>query len=242
MRSPRGTTRTRSSRSSAPSASAQPTARSMADRLRWSRKPRHGTELLCEYVFRPAAHLVVLALAPLRVPPPAVVLAAGATGLVAAYGIGSGSLVAAALLLQLKTVLDNADGQLARADRAGVGAGALPRLRVGPPRRRGALRRARLGDRQVGARRSRFRVPDPRARRQLQRRAALPTRARRAVRGDARGDRAGRRPRPFLRPGVRAAGPAGRGLRGAASPRTRPGSAARRTTTVPPSRCSPTSA
>ena len=87
----------------------------MADRLRWSRKPRHGTELLCEYVFRPAAHLVVVALAPLRVPPPAVVLAAGATGLVAAYGIGSGSLVAAALLLQLKTVLDNADGQLARA-------------------------------------------------------------------------------------------------------------------------------
>ena len=87
----------------------------MADRLRWSRKPRHGTELLCEYVFRPAAHLVVVALAPLRVPPPAVVIAAGATGLVAAYGIGSGSLVAAALLLQLKTVLDNADGQLARA-------------------------------------------------------------------------------------------------------------------------------
>ena len=87
----------------------------MADRLRSSRKPRHGTELLCEYVFRPAAHLVVVALTPLRVPPPAVVIAAGATGLVAAYGIGSGSLVAAALLLQLKTVLDNADGQLARA-------------------------------------------------------------------------------------------------------------------------------
>jgi hypothetical protein len=42
------------------------------------------------------------------------VLAAGATGLVAAYLIGSGAFVAAALLLQLKTVLDNADGQLAR--------------------------------------------------------------------------------------------------------------------------------
>jgi phosphatidylglycerophosphate synthase len=66
-------------------------------------------------VFRPAAHLVVLALAPLRVPPPAVVLAAGATGLVAAYLLGSEAFVAAALLLQLKTVLDNADGQLARA-------------------------------------------------------------------------------------------------------------------------------
>jgi phosphatidylglycerophosphate synthase len=57
----------------------------------------------------------VLVLAPLRVPPPAVVLAAGATGLVAAYLIGSGALLAAAVLLQLKTVLDNADGQLARA-------------------------------------------------------------------------------------------------------------------------------
>jgi phosphatidylglycerophosphate synthase len=57
----------------------------------------------------------VLVLAPLRVPPPAVVLAAGATGLAAAWLIGSGALAAAAVLLQLKTVLDNADGQLARA-------------------------------------------------------------------------------------------------------------------------------
>jgi phosphatidylglycerophosphate synthase len=82
----------------------------------WSiaRKPRHGRELLCEHVFRPAAHLLVLVLAPLRVPPPAVVLAAGATGLLAAGLIGSGAFVAAAVLLQLKTVLDNADGQLAR--------------------------------------------------------------------------------------------------------------------------------
>jgi phosphatidylglycerophosphate synthase len=79
-----------------------------------ARKPRHGRELLCERVFRPAAHLVVLVLAPLRVPPPAVVFAAGATGMAAAYLIGSGALVAAAVLMQLKTALDNADGQLAR--------------------------------------------------------------------------------------------------------------------------------
>jgi phosphatidylglycerophosphate synthase len=65
-------------------------------------------------VFRPLAHLVVLALAPLRVPPPAVVLAATATGLAAAVGLARGHLVLAAVLLQLKTVLDNADGQLAR--------------------------------------------------------------------------------------------------------------------------------
>ena len=52
--------------------------------------------------------------APLRVPPPAVVLAAGATGSSPRSGWRAGDLVAAALLLQLKTVLDNADGQLAR--------------------------------------------------------------------------------------------------------------------------------
>ncbi|HEX6761504.1 MAG TPA: CDP-alcohol phosphatidyltransferase family protein [Gaiellaceae bacterium] len=78
------------------------------------RKPRQGIELVCEYAFRPAAHLLARALRPLRVPPPAVVLAATCVGLVAAGAIGSGHLIAAALFLQLKTLLDNADGQLAR--------------------------------------------------------------------------------------------------------------------------------
>jgi archaetidylinositol phosphate synthase len=79
-----------------------------------SRKSRLGTELLCEYVFRPAAHLVVLVLLPLRVPPPAVVLASSAAGIAGAVELGRGSFVAAAVLIQVKTVLDNADGQLAR--------------------------------------------------------------------------------------------------------------------------------
>jgi archaetidylinositol phosphate synthase len=79
-----------------------------------SKKARRGTEVLCEHVFRPAAHLVVLALAPLRVPPPVVVLAAAAAGIAAAVELALGHLIVAALLLQLKTVLDNADGQLAR--------------------------------------------------------------------------------------------------------------------------------
>jgi len=48
------------------------------------------------------------------VPPVVVVLAAGAAGLAAAVALGRGSLLAAALLVQLKTLLDNADGQLAR--------------------------------------------------------------------------------------------------------------------------------
>jgi phosphatidylglycerophosphate synthase len=79
-----------------------------------SRKPRRGTELVCEKVFRPLAHSLVLVLARLRVPPPVVVLAAGAAGIAAAVELGRGALLAAALLVQLKTLLDNADGQLAR--------------------------------------------------------------------------------------------------------------------------------
>jgi archaetidylinositol phosphate synthase len=69
---------------------------------------------VCEAVFRPLAHPLVLVLARLRVPPPLVVVAAGAAGIAAAIELGRGSLVAAALLVQLKTLLDNADGQLAR--------------------------------------------------------------------------------------------------------------------------------
>jgi archaetidylinositol phosphate synthase len=69
---------------------------------------------VCEKVFRPLAHPLVLVFARLRVSPPLVVLAAGAAGIVAAVQLGRGSLIAAALLVQLKTLLDNADGQLAR--------------------------------------------------------------------------------------------------------------------------------
>jgi phosphatidylglycerophosphate synthase len=84
--------------------------------LRGTRKQRVAPpELLCERVFRPLAHLVVLVLLPLRVPPPAVVLASAATGLLAALELAREDFLVAAALLQLKTVLDNADGQLARA-------------------------------------------------------------------------------------------------------------------------------
>lgn len=69
---------------------------------------------MCERVFRPLAHPLVLLFARLRVPPPLVVVAAGVAGLAAALELGRGSLLAAALLVQLKTLLDNADGQLAR--------------------------------------------------------------------------------------------------------------------------------
>jgi len=79
-----------------------------------SRKPRRGTELVCEKVFRPLAHPLVLLFAHLRVPPPVVVVAAGVAGFAGAVELGRHSLLAAALLVQLKTLLDNADGQLAR--------------------------------------------------------------------------------------------------------------------------------
>jgi len=69
---------------------------------------------VCEAVFRPLAHPLVLTLARLRVPPPLVAICAGAAGIGAAVELGGGSLLAAALLVQLKTLLDNADGQLAR--------------------------------------------------------------------------------------------------------------------------------
>ena len=69
---------------------------------------------MCEKVFRPLAHPLVLLFARLHVPPPAVVVAAGVAGVAAAVELGRGSLLAAALLVQLKTLLDNADGQLAR--------------------------------------------------------------------------------------------------------------------------------
>lgn len=82
--------------------------------LQHSRKARVGQELVCERLFRPLAHVVVIALRPLRVPPTLVAAAAGATGILAAVELVQGRMLVAALLVQLKTVLDNADGQLAR--------------------------------------------------------------------------------------------------------------------------------
>lgn len=70
--------------------------------------------MLCEHLFRPLAHAVVVPFAWLRVPPPVVVLLAAGVGVGGAVELARGHVVVAALLVQLKTVLDNADGQLAR--------------------------------------------------------------------------------------------------------------------------------
>jgi phosphatidylglycerophosphate synthase len=86
----------------------------MSSRLGKSRKQKVVQERLCELVYRPLAHLVVVVLLPLRVPPPLVAASAGVTGLTAAVELSRGHVIVAALLIQVKTVLDNADGQLAR--------------------------------------------------------------------------------------------------------------------------------
>jgi phosphatidylglycerophosphate synthase len=81
---------------------------------RW-RKQTPTTELTVAWFYRPLAHLVVLALLPLRVPPPAVVLAGATAGIASAVELARGHYLLAAALLVLKTVLDGADGALARA-------------------------------------------------------------------------------------------------------------------------------
>ncbi len=71
--------------------------------------------MLGEAFYRPLAWIVVRALLPLRVPPPAVVLAGLAAGLAAAVELARGDYYGAAGLIVLKTILDGADGMLARA-------------------------------------------------------------------------------------------------------------------------------
>ena len=52
----------------------------MSSGLLRSRKARAGTDYVCEWLFGPLAHIVVLTLAPLRAPPPLVVCANGSAG------------------------------------------------------------------------------------------------------------------------------------------------------------------
>ena len=83
--------------------------------LRETRKDRPGVEVLNEFVYRPLAQLFVAPLARAGVRPEGVVVFHTLLGLLAAWQVSHGQRLSPALLLQLKTVLDNADGQLARA-------------------------------------------------------------------------------------------------------------------------------
>jgi archaetidylinositol phosphate synthase len=80
-----------------------------------SLKPRPRIEYVSEYGFRRLAHLVVLVLLPLRIAPTNLVIFHTLLGVFAGFLIAQNQLLWAAVLIQIKTILDNADGQLARA-------------------------------------------------------------------------------------------------------------------------------
>lgn len=75
---------------------------------------RAGREIALGWIFGPLSGALVPWLLRLRIPPLAVVLANATAGLAGAIALARGELVVAAVLVQVKTVLDNADGQLAR--------------------------------------------------------------------------------------------------------------------------------
>ncbi len=79
-----------------------------------SHERRAGSELVLALVFRPLSRALVQLLLWARIPPPTVVLANAVAGFCAAFALARGELVLAAVLLQVKTLLDNADGHLAR--------------------------------------------------------------------------------------------------------------------------------
>ncbi|GGJ48589.1 CDP-alcohol phosphatidyltransferase family protein [Deinococcus roseus] len=78
-------------------------------------KPRPRFEWSSKYIFRPLAHLVVVPLSRTPVTPPMVVMFHTLLGLYAVALIPQGQTLLPAFLMQIKTVLDGADGQLARA-------------------------------------------------------------------------------------------------------------------------------
>jgi phosphatidylglycerophosphate synthase len=83
--------------------------------LEGSRSDVPVREFVVAGFFGPVANGLVASLLPLRVPPGALVASTAVAGILAAVAIGLEALILGALLLQLKTVLDNADGRLARA-------------------------------------------------------------------------------------------------------------------------------
>jgi archaetidylinositol phosphate synthase len=80
-----------------------------------SLKPRPRIEISSEYFFRPIAHFVVQILLPLKVQPTWLVVFHTCLGVLCGFLIANSQFWIAAILIQIKTVLDNADGQLARA-------------------------------------------------------------------------------------------------------------------------------
>ena len=210
----------------------------MSSALARSRKTKVAQELICEHVYRPLAHLVVLVLLPLRVPPPLVAATAGATGIAAAVQLAQGRLLLAAILIQAKTVLDNADGQLARLSGRITAFGRYLDSELDLFVNAALFAGVAVATGRPGVGRRRLPRADDRAERQLQRRAALPRRARRGRDGDAGDDRArGGLPARALPARLRAAGSTRRAFRRAPAARRRPARSASPTTTAPRFRC-----
>ncbi|GEM49052.1 CDP-alcohol phosphatidyltransferase family protein [Deinococcus cellulosilyticus] len=78
-------------------------------------KPRPRFEWTSKFIYRPLAHLIVVPLSKTRVTPEMVVMFHTVLGLHAVSLIPQGQTWWPALLMQVKSVLDGADGQLARA-------------------------------------------------------------------------------------------------------------------------------
>ncbi|GAA4008718.1 CDP-alcohol phosphatidyltransferase family protein [Deinococcus rubellus] len=91
------------------------TAESGTIGLAQTRKARPADEWAAERVFRPLAQLLVAPAARLKFKPTQIVLFHTGLVLLSAWQVRRGNVLAPAALLQLKTVLDNLDGQLARA-------------------------------------------------------------------------------------------------------------------------------
>ena len=184
-----------------------------------SRKPRLGTEARQRVRVRvPAARARRRARRSPRCAcrRPLVVLASAAAGLAGAVELARGHLVAAALLVQLKTVLDNADGQLARLTDRVTALRPLPRLGVRPARRTPRSSPGSAGTSGSRPRRARLRRAHGCPERQLQPRAARARLRRRPGHGSSCS---------AVSTGLlRLAGPAGRALRRGrcAAPVTRP--------------------
>lgn len=87
----------------------------MTPSLAQTRKARPASEWAAERVFRPLAQVLVAPAARAKLKPTGVVLFHTGLTLLSAVQLRRGARLAPALLLQLKTVLDNLDGQLARA-------------------------------------------------------------------------------------------------------------------------------
>ena len=75
----------------------------------------YADELINIYLLRPVASVIVWLLSPTPVTPNQLTLAAIVVGFAAAAAYAGGPIVLAALLVSAKDILDDADGQLARA-------------------------------------------------------------------------------------------------------------------------------